>query len=205
MIRASLAVLLACLAVACGSSGSAPSQPVAGVLPDQSAFQLASARAARPASETCTHFTVTGPVAVLNLYLDGGLPESYPGSFLCDYRQGAGGIFAQLWTYQPGGAIGPGTYVLRDDTTGGLRASAWTTDATCDSAGFWEAITASVTITRSDAHHVAGHLDVTLPGGTRVTGAFDALMVDAVFGTCETLGFDGGTPGPGCSAIACVP
>jgi hypothetical protein len=205
-MRLGLPILGSALILACGSS-SDKAQPdsVSGVL-DGTAFVAKGSLGFRPAVETCTHAGTTGPVLVRAVHLDGSLDSAFLQSHACSGKASSKVAELFIWTFAASGDIAPGTYPKRDDSSGGQVVIWAKGDAACQTIGDNVISTSgSVVIETNDATHIVGSLDVTFPGGDRLSGRFDAPVVPSPINGCELFGWPGGTPGPGCPNYTCIP
>jgi hypothetical protein len=124
----------------------------------------------------------------------------------CSEKASSRSAALYIWSFAAAGEIAPGTYPKRDDSSGG-QVGFWTkSNATCQQIGDNVLSTSgSVTIETNDAAHIVGSLEVTFPGGDRLSGRFDGLVVSSLLNACELVGWTGGTPGPGCPTTVCIP
>jgi hypothetical protein len=202
------ATLLLCLMLAVGCGGSDPQQtsgPVSGTVSGAS-FTATGAVATRVPIDTCTHNGVTVPVLLLEIWLSNSFDTAYMQGHPCDFKAGSRDLLVTIWRYVASGEITPGTYQRQDDSSGGQAVVQTKFDTSCHQQ-FPNVLSdsGSVTIEANDGTHVVGTLNVSFPGGGRLSGKFDAPVASPLLSACQSLGMSGGTNGPGCSAPVCVP
>jgi hypothetical protein len=178
---------------------------VSGLLPGGTPFMARSVVALLAPPETCDHSGVTGPTTLVQIIVDGGLDQSYAGSFACDFKAQSSGFTFQVWLYASAGAFPPGTYATHDDTSGGQAAYSYAVDASCALLSSPEVVTSTITIESSTTSHLTGWLEASLLGGGRLSGRFSAPVLGSPWGTCGALGFIGGASAPGCTTSVCLP
>lgn len=189
--------LLLCLALVLGCGSSSHK--------GQEVFTPGGIVAFRPAIDTCTNDGTTGPLLALIVHmseLDTAVLQGNACSLKASSRDAA--IF--IWKAVASGDIAPGTYPHRNVASDGQVVIWREYDSACNQVGS-NVLSSSgnVIIETNDATHVVGSLDVTFPGGDWLRLDFDAPVVTSPSSVCESFDMTGGTPGPGCSAVPCIP
>lgn len=195
-------LLFVAIVLGCGGSDSGPTGPVSGTT-GGAAFTTTGAVAYRPAIDTCTNPDSNGPVLAVFVQLSADFDTAFlQANNLCSTKAASREVYLGVWKFTASGDIAPGTYWSSD-----ARAVFWwEMDSACQKVGSNVLATYGyVTIETNDADHIVGSLKVTFPGGDHLAGRFDAPVVASLYSVCEWFGFPGGTPGPGCPTLTCVP